>query len=236
MTVAVWLEVTVPALALNDAVVEPRPTVTEAGTDKADELLDKLTAAPDDGAARVNVTVQELEAPEVRVVGLHCSEDTLTTGLRLSDADREAPLYEAVTVAVWADVTEEAVAVKDAPVDPAGTVTEAGTERLELLSERATTAPPEGAAPVSETEQVVEPGVAIVVGLQLKALRPLTICGPVTVPPLPLSAIDTPWVETPYAFETAIDELATPEAIVTLTVATVPFAIELAFSPVARQV
>lgn len=54
---------------------------------------------------------------------------------------------EAVTVAVVALVTEATFAVKEADVDAAGTVTEAGTETEELLVEIATLTPPEGAEP-----------------------------------------------------------------------------------------
>ena len=47
-----------------------------------------------------------------------------------------------------------AVAVKLAVVEPAATVTKAGTVSAELLSETATSEPPEGAAPERVTVQV----------------------------------------------------------------------------------
>jgi hypothetical protein len=60
------------------------------------------------------------------------------------------------------------VAVKVALVDPAATVTEAGTPAEALLLDRLTLAPPPGAAAVSVTVQVLAPGVFTEAGLQLK--------------------------------------------------------------------
>jgi hypothetical protein len=54
------------------------------------------------------------------------------------------------------DVTTEVEAVNGAEEEPAGIVTEAGKVTTILLSERVTTAPPEGAAPESATVQVLE--------------------------------------------------------------------------------
>lgn len=51
-------------------------------------------------------------------------------------------------------------------VAPAGIVTDAGTERLALLSDKVTTEPPAGAGRLSVTVQVLEPGVRIEVGEQ----------------------------------------------------------------------
>jgi hypothetical protein len=64
---------------------------------------------------------------------------------------------DAVTVPVEAVVMVPAVAVK-VPLDaPAATVMEVGTVRRELLSDRATLIPPEGAALLSVTVQVLVP-------------------------------------------------------------------------------
>ena len=59
-----------------------------------------------------------------------------------------------------------AVAANVLDVDPAATVTEAGTERLALFSDKLTTAPPAGAGWLSVTVQVLEPGVRIELGEQ----------------------------------------------------------------------
>jgi hypothetical protein len=61
---------------------------------------------------------------------------------------------------------EPAVAVKEAELDAAGTMTEAGTEITPPLLESVTETPPAGAAALSVTVQVLEPPAAAVVGLQ----------------------------------------------------------------------
>jgi len=68
-------------------------------------------------------------------------------------------LAVAVTVAVWAEITAETVAVKLAEVAPAATVTLAGTDTAELLLASATASPPVGAAAVSVTVQLSLPAV-----------------------------------------------------------------------------
>jgi len=63
----------------------------------------------------------------------------------------------ALTVAVWVELTLDAAALNVAVEAPAATVTLDGTEsELELLA-MATLCPPERAAPLSETVQVVLP-------------------------------------------------------------------------------
>src|SRR5262249_20146549 len=71
--VATWLEVTVPALAVNTAVEVFSATVTEAGTVSAALLSVMVTTAPPVGAGWVKVRVQEVLLPELTVVGLHCT-------------------------------------------------------------------------------------------------------------------------------------------------------------------
>ena len=67
VTTAVWLVVTDPAVAVNTAVVAAAATVTLAGTVVLVLLLLNATANPPDGAAALNVTVQE-EVPGVFTV------------------------------------------------------------------------------------------------------------------------------------------------------------------------
>ena len=74
--------------------------------------------------------------------------------VRVTDVETEMPLYEAVTVAVWPDVTALLLAVKVALVEPDATVTDGGTVKKVLLSERVVVAPPVGAAAESVTVQV----------------------------------------------------------------------------------
>jgi len=89
VTVAVRLLPSVAVLALKLPVVAPAATVTEVGTVSAAWLLLKDTAAPPAGAGLVSVTVQELEAFDPRLVGLHAREDTSTGATRLIVAGAE---------------------------------------------------------------------------------------------------------------------------------------------------
>jgi hypothetical protein len=144
-----------------------------------------------------------------------------------------------VTRTVWLEVTADAVAVTAALADPAGTRTEPGTERLALLSDSATEAPPLGAGPLRDTVQVALPGVVTVVGVHAKPLSvgpPLDVADAVTVPPDVEVAMVLPVGDAAEVFVTAIDVLPTPAASVTFTAANVPFAILFAFMPDARQV
>jgi hypothetical protein len=127
--VAVWPEVTVPAVAVKLALCEPAGTVTDAGVDRALLLSARATVAPPAGAALVRVTEQELAAPEDNVVGLHCTEDSAAGGVMLNDAVLETPPRLAVTVADCVEVTALASTVNVALAEPAGTVTEAGAVR-----------------------------------------------------------------------------------------------------------
>ncbi len=92
----------------------------------------------------------------------------------------------AVRVTVWAVVTEETVAVKAAVVEPAATVTEAGTETDELLLARLTVNPPVAAAAFSVTVQLSVPDP---VNDPLVQLSPLSTGTPV---PLRLTPVEVP--------------------------------------------
>ena len=80
MRVAVWLLMTVPAVAVNVLAVAPAATVTEPGTVSTALLLDSETAAPPIGAAPDNVTVHVEVPPLPRLVGAHASELTVIPG------------------------------------------------------------------------------------------------------------------------------------------------------------
>ena len=66
-----------------------------------------------------------------------------------------APLAVAVTVAVLALVIVPAVTEKLAVLAAAATVTEAGVDSSELLSESVTSSPPDGAGALRVTMQVL---------------------------------------------------------------------------------
>jgi hypothetical protein len=72
-------------------------------------------------------------------------------------------------------LTADTVAVKLAVVDPAATVTEAGTVTAELLLARLTANPPLGAAAFSVTAQLSVPAPVIDELVQLSALNTGTL-------------------------------------------------------------
>ncbi len=121
------------------------------------------------------------------------------SGARVRVKFTEEPDRVAVTMAELVAVTVEAVAEKLAEVEPAATVTEAGTESRVLLSESVTRAPPVGAARLSVTVQVLEVLEVRVVGVQVSAvgsvgaMRPTEafseLPGSVAVPLAVLSAV-----------------------------------------------
>src|SRR5437867_1585982 len=147
VTVADWLAVTEPAEAVKEAEEDAAATVTEAGTVSVALLEERATLAPPVGAAWERVPVQAEFPPDATVVGLHCKLETVTAGgVMVREAVAEVPLREAVTVADWLEETEPAEAVTDAPEAAPARSTEAGTVSVVLLEERATLAPPVGAA------------------------------------------------------------------------------------------
>jgi hypothetical protein len=98
----------------------------------------------------------------------------------------DAPPALAISVAVCAVLTAVTVVVKGALVEPAATVTEAGTVAAVLLLARLTTNPPVAAAAFSVTVQLSVPAPVI---------EPLEQVSPVntgTPAPLRLTAVDAP--------------------------------------------
>jgi hypothetical protein len=92
VSVAVWLELQLPAVAVELAEVEPAGTVTEAATDSIVLLLDSVTLAPPLGAAWFSVVVQVVEEFGPRLAGLQLSEETCTGAVRLMLAVAEVLL------------------------------------------------------------------------------------------------------------------------------------------------
>lgn len=70
--------------------VVPAGTVTDGGTGSAVLLDDSATALPPAGAAALNVTVQVVAAPDVRLAGAHAIEEAVgpppPTGVALNAA------------------------------------------------------------------------------------------------------------------------------------------------------
>jgi hypothetical protein len=157
VTVALWLlAITAAAVALNVAVVDPAATVTADGTVSDVLLLANVTLDPPAGAVCVSVTVQVLTALCPKLVGLHATPDTSPGATRLIATVCELLPSVAVTVALWLlTIDAAAVALKVAVVDPAATVTAAGTVSNALLLARVTLEPPAGAVCVSVTVQVL---------------------------------------------------------------------------------
>jgi hypothetical protein len=93
-----------PAVALKVPVVLPAPTVTGLATGRSELLLERETAVPPAGAALEMVTVQDVLAPDARLVGLQTSEEMVAEltggGLRITMADWAVPPYDAVIASV----------------------------------------------------------------------------------------------------------------------------------------
>jgi hypothetical protein len=110
------------------------------------------------------------------------------------------PPAVALSIADWAEVTADAVAVKLALVAFAGTSTVAGTVRAVLLLDRVTFSPPEGAADVRVTLQVSEPAPVREALVQLKLLSAAVDCALSSKPnvsetPAAVAVRVTVWVE-----------------------------------------
>jgi hypothetical protein len=152
---------------VNVALVEDGKTATNTGTVSSVVLLDTATERPAAGAETFIVRVHALLAPEIRDWGEHVRPITVGVLIKLIEALAAPPLTMAVTVAELLLGTVPAEAGKLAVLLPAATVTEVGVVKSVLLSERATTAPPVGAALFSVTVQLLTPPDVSVAGLQV---------------------------------------------------------------------
>src|ERR1019366_10038783 len=145
----------VPAVAEKSAEVDPACTVTEVGTVRLVLSSERATTLPLAGATFERVTVQVVLAFAVKAIAVHWTDERATGAISERVAVLETPAREAVMVALRSDVMLRVVAEKSAEVAPACTMTEVGTVRLALSSERATTLPLAGATFERVTVQVV---------------------------------------------------------------------------------
>jgi hypothetical protein len=228
VSVAVWYDAIVPALAVKLAVLDPAATATDPGTVSAAVLLDSATVPP---PVFESVTVQLLVPPTPSVDGVHNTELTFTAVARMMDAACVLPFNVAVSVAVWSGAVASAVAVNVAVVDPAATAADPGTASAAVLLDSVTVPPP---VFESVTVQVLVPPLPSVDGVQLKPAKVVS-AGTVTVPPVPLTDSACPSSVAPSVLATPMVVLATPVASVTVTTATTPFCIRLAFKPASRH-
>src|SRR5580700_2739882 len=227
--VAGWVAVMVPAVALKVVEVLFAGTVTDAGTVSAVLLLESPTVLPPAGAASFKLIVQVVAAPELTLVGLHARAVTIAGSTKLRVVVSRLPLRVAVTVALWFDGREPAVAMKLAELAPEDTVTDAGIVSRELLSDRVTVVAPE-AVWLKPTVQVVEAPEVTLPGLQLKDVK-VGGTAVVIVPPVAVVGIAAPPAEVLSGLVTLIVVPELVADIVTVSTATTPVWITLAFSP-----
>lgn len=99
--------------------------MTEPGTERPATLLANITVPP---PSFERTTVQLAVCPAASVAALHDKLLTEMGAAKDSDAAWEPPLSDAVTVAVWSDESDPAVAVNVAVVAAVGTVTDTGVD------------------------------------------------------------------------------------------------------------
>ena len=186
------LEPTGDGVTVKLAVVAPELTVTEAGTDADELLLESDTLVLLVGAT-FSLTVQVEVAGAVMLTGLQFRfVGTRAGGSRVTENVFDVLFRVAVMTAGVLELTGDGVTLKFAAVEPELTVTEAGTEADELLLESPTLVLLVGAT-LSVTEQVELEGAVMLAGLQVRLVGTGRIGWlMVTVAPLTVTAIDVP--------------------------------------------
>jgi hypothetical protein len=97
-------------VAVKAPAVCPAATETLPGTVTLELLLDNATLAPPDAAGADNVTVQFADPGELTVPGEQVTEEGTIAIVKVTDADCCWPLSVALTLAVWAPLSEPVVA------------------------------------------------------------------------------------------------------------------------------
>lgn len=169
VTMAFWLLLTAPEVAVKVALLWPNATVTLAGTVSNPLLLASATLAVL-RAALFNVTVQVLDALLPRVDGMQASEPICAGAAALSVKVWERPLSVPIKTAVWSEVIAATVAVNVALLSPLPILTLPGTVTLALLLASVTLVALDAAA-VKVAVQVEVPGAFTLAGEQLKLLN-----------------------------------------------------------------
>src|SRR2546426_1092143 len=199
--------VTGKAETVNAALLLPARTVTLAGIVAARVLLLEIpTVTPPVGAGAANVTVPTEEEPLATLAGLSVRAESVTggggaEGETVSSAVLVRPPKEAAIVMVVDAVTEVVVTLKLAVVDPAATVTLAGTVATTVLLLERVTSAPAGAAALKVTVPVEDAGPTTLVGLSATVLR---AGGALGVQPDNVACVELP---PPFTITTQVGEL-----------------------------
>ena len=169
--VALWDDVTVVVVMVKVAFVFPAVTVTDVGSDAAEELSLRVIDMPAEGASPVNVTVPCALTPPTTAVGFKVNELKAGGAIVIVAVLDVLPLV-AVIVAVVELETAVVATVNVALNLPSDTTTETGSEADEELSVRLTVIPPVGAEPVKVTVPVELFPPVTDVGLNANELKP----------------------------------------------------------------
>jgi hypothetical protein len=217
---------TVPANTVNVADVAPAETVTLAGTLAAALELESDTTAPPVGAAAVSVTVPVPVCPLTIVLGLTDSPlSAAAAGLTVRPKVSFTPEYDAVKVTAVGVVTDPALTVNIAEVEPCGIVTLDGSLVPAGDELRVMIAPPLGAADDKATMQLAVDGGMRDTELHENPSRPTGTI--VTVPPVVEIGSDDPVASDASLFVSCTDDDVSVVVLDTVsdTVATTPLSI-----------
>jgi hypothetical protein len=158
---AAWIEevvlaLTATVLTLKVVLVCPAGMVTVAGTVAAAVLLlVRVTMSPPVAATPLNVTVAVVPVPPITEFAVSANEDTVGA-CTVTAPEASVELIDPVICTTTLLLTGEVVTLKLAVVDPAETVTVAGTcAAAVVVLVSVTTAPPVGAGWVNVTTPVV---------------------------------------------------------------------------------
>jgi hypothetical protein len=204
LTDTLWLEPTATVVAVNEAVVAPAATVTEAGTVTAALPEVSVTLWPPVGAAVLRVTVPVDEVPPSTEVGLNVTV-VARIGLTVRVADWLEPFEAAEMDGVACAVTGPVVMVTVPDVAPAAMVALVGPVTPLPVELNAIVRPPVGAGEEIVIVPVVLVPAKTVVGFKVNAVT----VGPLTV-----------------RFAVADDEFEVPVIVAVVFVATAVVAIE----------